>query len=1842
MVSGQATIFPKGITKKNMRTLRLLGILAIFYTYTSHLQAQQPPGSCPNNQAFLASTCGEACVLCDITGYQGFNVVNNMTDAPPGFCAPQLHNTQWIGFVAGSNSITFSVDVYNCGGGDGLQIGVYGTLDCTSYQQVSNCEASVPENTSATFNANGLEPGGIYFFVIDGAFGDTCQFTINVLDGSASAPTVSEAADIAGPTTICPGGTFPYMASDVFGASVYEWVFNGNTVGYDQIVDLTMPSAPGTYELCVTPSNPCSPNGPQNCTQITVAPLPTDEVEETICDGEVFTYQGNTFDTQGSYTFSYTDPQGCFRDAIVDLTVLSPTETFVEDEICQDELPFFVGIPGTPGATSITSTTNGYQQVNLQGSFGCDSIVYVDLQVNPLEFFLDVQVICEGDSYTVSDGIVSYTYNESTLEEIALTSSKGCDSTVFLNLTVTPVPAPVSLVETICAGEFYEIGSSYFFDQTGFYQVTFPSVGGCDSIISLNLTVLDSIYADLDIEICNGESYEVGNQSFSSSGFFPVDLTSIEFGCDSTVNLNLNVLEPISSDLDISICEGESYELGGNSYDSQGSYQEVFVSSGGCDSTVNLNLNILLDAEILLTESVCYNEVFQVGDSIFNSSGSYNVVLDAFNGCDSIVSLNLTVLDQIESNITDEICEDETIEIGQESFSETGSYEVTLIAQNGCDSIVYLDLEVIETEQTVLDISICEGGNYSIGQSIYNETGTYTEVTTSSRGCDSVITLNLNVVQPPETIINRQICTGQTFEVGSSSYTVTGDYIDTLQTVELGCDSIVFLNLIVEDILTESADITICEGESHFVDGNEYTNTGNYDHTYTTNEGCDSLFVLNLTVIQTQFTDLDIELCQGESIDIGASTYSSTGTFTETIPSLLTGCDSIVTLNLVVHPIEETQLNIQICDGESYELGGNNYTTQGIFEETFTSIHNCDSIVTLNLEVLEVPVTSLQESICDGESFSVGNSIYDISGSYQDILIAANGCDSFVNLQLTVLNVPEVTLDILICEGESFEVGSTSFDDSGDYTETLAAFNGCDSIVNLTLTVAEIQSTDITTSICFGSSYQVGNSSYDATGLYIDTLSSFQGCDSIITLDLTVTSFYEVNLQEEICEGETFEVGTSSYSETGDYSDQFISSDGCDSIVNLNLLVNEIPETDLIIEICQGDSYEVGTTQYANSGVFVETLTAITGCDSIVNLDLTVHPIYEITLSEAICEGESFEVGNSSYTQNGDYQDMLISENGCDSLVNLFLTVNPILTTQLNIEICEGESYEVGSSIYTVQGVYSNTLTSQTGCDSIISLDLIVIEPIETFLIQEICQGEEYEVGNSIYNTSGNYENLLPAANGCDSIVFLDLTVNQTYETILQELICDDESFPVGNENFSSDGVHEVLLSSIDGCDSLVILDLTTHPCQLGLTVSDTPPSCFEFNDGSISFRVNIGTPPYDFSWIKEDADLSGQGQVQANFESIIVENIGAGNYLFTISDFYNVIETFEVLVTQPDPVETSLQVSDYEGFNVSCAEGDDGQVIANVNGGTLPYQFNWSTNQTSSNIENLGPGSYSVTVIDQNGCIDTIGTTLFAPEPITTAIISNDPNCYGENEGSIIIDSTNGGVSPYLYTVNNEYLSASNIFSNLAVGTHLVQIQDANGCEIEQEVIINQPEELIVDLGDDQFIELGDSPDLLALTSYPVKIYNWTSSEELFCEGDSLDSNCPSPITTPFETTSYTIIVEDENGCKASDQITVFVDQRKDLFIPNVFSPNNDGNNDKFIIFGGNKVQNIESFLVFNRWGETVYQFYDFQVNDPNAGWDGTHRGQPLNNGVFVYLVEVSFIDGEKKIYKGDVLLKK
>ncbi|MBI5539450.1 MAG: DUF3494 domain-containing protein [Bacteroidia bacterium] len=353
-------------------------------------------------------------------------------------------------------------------------------------------------------------------------------------------------------------------------------------------------------------------------------------------------------------------------------------------------------------------------------------------------------------------------------------------------------------------------------------------------------------------------------------------------------------------------------------------------------------------------------------------------------------------------------------------------------------------------------------------------------------------------------------------------------------------------------------------------------------------------------------------------------------------------------------------------------------------------------------------ITNNPQTICNGGSYTFNGNIYTLAGNYNDTLTAIDGCDSIIVTQLSVSLLLITNNPQTICNGGSYIFNGNTYILAGNYNDTLTSISGCDSIIVTQLSVSPLFTTNNPQTICNGGSYIFNGNTYTLAGNYNDTLISIAGCDSIIVTQLSVVPFYTTNNPQTICNGGSYIFNGNTYTLAGNYNDTLISIAGCDSIIVTQLSVVPFYTTNNPQTICNGGSYIFNGNTYTLTGYYNDTLISIAGCDSIIVTQLSVVPFYTTNNPQTICNGGSYIFNGNTYTLAGNYNDTLISINGCDSIIVTQLSVVPFFTTNNPQAICDGVSYIFNGNIYTLTGNYNDTLLSVNGCDSIIVTQLTV------------------------------------------------------------------------------------------------------------------------------------------------------------------------------------------------------------------------------------------------------------------------------------------------------------------------------------------------------------------------------------------------------------------------------------------------------------------------------------------------------------------------------------------------------
>jgi gliding motility-associated-like protein len=287
-------------------------------------------------------------------------------------------------------------------------------------------------------------------------------------------------------------------------------------------------------------------------------------------------------------------------------------------------------------------------------------------------------------------------------------------------------------------------------------------------------------------------------------------------------------------------------------------------------------------------------------------------------------------------------------------------------------------------------------------------------------------------------------------------------------------------------------------------------------------------------------------------------------------------------------------------------------------------------------------------------------------------------------------------------------------------------------------------------------------------------------------------------------------------------------------------------------------------------------------------------------------------------------------------------------------------------------------------------------------------------------------------------------------------------------------------------------------------------------------------------------------------------------------------------------------------------------------------------------------PGVFTLRVTNTElGCssVDNVNVTASNEIPVPE-ISTQNISCFGKDDGEAFISNVVGGSEPYLFSIDNQPFTIDRHFGLLVPGDHELVVIDAGGCEDTVIFSIEEPIPLSVNLElsleADNTVKLGEPVYLHANVSLPpgsLTRIDWSPDEILSCD------SCLSPVAHPVENTRFFVTVG-SGECEASAEAMVFVKKDDPIYVPNAFSPNGDGINDLFVIYAGGAVSQIKTFLIFDRWGETVFKGVNFEPNNPYFGWDGMHRGAKMTPAVFTWFAEVELEDGTVKTFDGDLTL--
>lgn len=561
-----------------------------------------------------------------------------------------------------------------------------------------------------------------------------------------------------------------------------------------------------------------------------------------------------------------------------------------------------------------------------------------------------------------------------------------------------------------------------------------------------------------------------------------------------------------------------------------------------------------------------------------------------------------------------------------------------------------------------------------------------------------------------------------------------------------------------------------------------------------------------------------------------------------------------------------------------------------------------------------------------------------------------------------------------------------------------------------------------------------------------------------------------------------------------------------------------------------------------------------------------------------------------------------------DGLINLTISGG---TPGYNFEWSNGATTQNLSSL-TV-GNYSVTITDDNGCE--MSHTFQLLEPDSLIINTDLF---EFSSGHNISCFEANDGSInAMVAGGSPGYVYNWSGPN---------------GFTSNNQNLNSLEAGEYNLTAIDnnGCEIETNI-LIEQPEQLFIESELENVLCFGDENGNIEILITGGSPNYSISWF----DATGNNIGTNNN----IQGLGAGAYSVEVTDINNCSISQQIEITEPTELSVTINIlSDYNGYAISCMNTEDGSITAIPNGGSPPYQFNWNSVIPSHNqqIDDIGVGVYTVTLVDSNNC-EAQATVVLNGNPLPE-IGYSDYGLYCEGE----IATISSFVEPNS-TCSWEFSTGHivNQCGDFQIDFNVVGCVDAelsvtnNGCtntEFIEGFVCFEP------IPDASF-----SQSEYQITTIPSNVQFWSSTgggyyyEWDFGDGFGSDEINPNHYFPDDHAGTYEIqlVVTSMFGCSDTAYSIVEVQEEFIIYVPNTFTPDGNQFNEIFkpVLTSGYDPYNYH-LIIFNRWGEVLFESYDAEI-----GWDGTYGGKIVKDGTYIWKIDVNDkANAQKRQFKGHI----
>ena len=702
-------------------------------------------------------------------------------------------------------------------------------------------------------------------------------------------------------------------------------------------------------------------------------------------------------------------------------------------------------------------------------------------------------------------------------------------------------------------------------------------------------------------------------------------------------------------------------------------------------------------------------------------------------------------------------------------------------------------------------------------------------------------------------------------------------------------------------------------------------------------------------------------------------------------------------------------------------------------------------------------------------------------------------------------------------------------------------------------------------------------------------------CEGIVSGEVHITTIAQdtTDYERTLCINDTLTIGNETFYMAK--PDGFAvlpgaAQGGCDSIMRVMLHFTTPDTIPIRQELCPGDTLTLaGETFFAGHLSGLVSGSSGMACDTIFDVRLTLYPGLVDTVLLNLCPGDTVNLAGEHF--HSESQSSLVhlpaqSVNGCDSMLYVVIIPHSPTTTIIRESLCTGDFRMYGGERFDANRPSGSLIAGQDvfGCDSMLDIQLTYV-PIPVGM-QEIalCPGEIIEIAGVFFSETHLSDTVLLAGEshlGCDSMVVVSAELLKPTTSYLTMDLCNGSELVINGHLYNEakpSGMEVLPGANAQGCDSIIQVDL-------------------HFTD-AVHFLLNDAICPGDFVFVDT-----------ALFDA----NRPNGHVLLSGASRFGCDSIVDVSLQVVAPTTHQLLLT--------LCPGD----FLVVNG--IRYDANHPAGtEILPGANHLGCDS----IIEINLTFDTLK---IQAQPTSAG-------CQSNTEKMLEITSLANGQPPYRFRINGgPQLGIPSLPFQYPVPdtttTLTLQVMDQNGCEASTIVSFQDTSaQAFVSLGPNREVMLGEPVTIQLETNVTLTSYTMYLPDGTTCQ------NCLPMTMDLLQTGAFRIRAQDAQGCTYTDDVTIIVSETSRLFIPNIFSPDGDGQNDELRLYPGSNLVLIHSFVIRDVWGEIVFEAHAYYPDAGQPVWDGTFKGKMLNPGVFHYFVDAEFSNGSRRLLDGDITL--